>query len=317
MAGSSPLARGLLTDDVRPGEIGRIIPARAGFTSTENLAQKIAADHPRSRGVYDLLSKFSAGTSGSSPLARGLQEIANTRFGKFRIIPARAGFTWGSGLVRRMCPDHPRSRGVYSCLFTAFFSANGSSPLARGLRPMRSQNSLTSRIIPARAGFTIAGYYDGAKVKDHPRSRGVYLTLSMCSVGSRGSSPLARGLLSQDDERFGRPRIIPARAGFTHVYSRRFSVRTDHPRSRGVYVGAQSCAAADAGSSPLARGLPVETWDEGGESGIIPARAGFTPCCARSSGVASGSSPLARGLQLGVGHATSSLGIIPARAGFT
>ena len=30
------------------------------------------------------------------------------------------------------------------------------------------------RIIPARAGFTIAGYYDGAKVKDHPRSRGVY-----------------------------------------------------------------------------------------------------------------------------------------------
>ena len=52
LMGSSPLARGLLIDHYYYNEIGRIIPARAGFTSLRGAAAARGADHPRSRGVY-------------------------------------------------------------------------------------------------------------------------------------------------------------------------------------------------------------------------------------------------------------------------
>ena len=91
------------------------------------------------------------------------------------------------------------------------------------------------------------------------------------------------------------------------------------------------------GSSPLARGLLLAHAAEQGVTGIIPARAGFTPAgrraargdadhprsrgvyCARSVSVRTrtGSSPLARGLPLLAGLVPVSAGIIPARAGFT
>ena len=74
--GSSPLARGLLDGLGGGAVVGGIIPARAGFTSLGTVLLGRPQDHPRSRGVYDLLSKFSAGTSGSSPLARGLHVLS-------------------------------------------------------------------------------------------------------------------------------------------------------------------------------------------------------------------------------------------------
>ena len=51
-AGSSPLARGLRGGVSRSPRAGRIIPARAGFTRTENFLMGMEEDHPRSRGVY-------------------------------------------------------------------------------------------------------------------------------------------------------------------------------------------------------------------------------------------------------------------------
>ena len=50
---------------------------------------------------------------------------------------------------------------------------------------------------------------------DHPRSRGVYATLSASPAPPPGSSPLARGLLKWAAEKLGVIGIIPARAGFT------------------------------------------------------------------------------------------------------
>ena len=50
----------------------------------------------------------------------------------------------------------------------------------------------------------------------------------------------------------------------------------DHPRSRGVYGEAAAAAAAEWGSSPLARGLRVDDEIAEDRQGIIPARAGFT-----------------------------------------
>ena len=172
----------------------------------------------------------------------------------------------------------------------------GSSPLARGLR-----------LLPAgRIGTGM----------DHPRSRGVYCPSALSLGRGMGSSPLARGLLHHRAERPLRRRIIPARAGFTAAVSAAACVRSDHPRSRGVYGGVEAVVVADGGSSPLARGLPARVQEGCGRVGIIPARAGFTAASTwpgrsrtdhprsrgvyrfdtRPAGAVVGSSPLARGL---------------------
>ena len=94
MQGSSPLARGLRQ-----------------WIGTENVPR---TDHPRSRGVYDILEMQTQGKIGSSPLARGLPVNGLLRRDGRRIIPARAGFTQASDATNMTNRDHPRSRGVYA-----------------------------------------------------------------------------------------------------------------------------------------------------------------------------------------------------------
>ena len=255
--------------------------------------------------------------AGSSPLARGLHDVAIVAQALEGIIPARAGFTAPLVLPGGHSPDHPRSRGVYVRSIRQRNQVAGSSPLARGLLAQEGATKNVSGIIPARAGFT-----------------GRWLTVRPSMTGS---SPLARGLRPIRPRCRSRSRIIPARAGFTRGPAARATARPDHPRSRGVYVSALSAALIPAGSSPLARGLPVAQRPVLEELGIIPARAGFTPspsttCPAprdhpRSRGVyvdgptlsgrGAGSSPLARGLRDALPVVDELRGIIPARAGFT
>ena len=70
--GSSPLARGLRREARRTTRVAGIIPARAGFTGPPPETGGASADHPRSRGVYEMGYPFLGGLQGSSPLARGL-----------------------------------------------------------------------------------------------------------------------------------------------------------------------------------------------------------------------------------------------------
>ena len=116
--GSSPLARGLQLADVGLVALLGIIPARAGFTRAGMTRDPTGADHPRSRGVYQVLCRGRRWWVGSSPLARGLPDVnrqlillqgssplarglryrpRGARPGD-RIIPARAGFTGSSHL---------------------------------------------------------------------------------------------------------------------------------------------------------------------------------------------------------------------------
>ena len=190
------------------------------------------------------------------------------------------------------------------------------SKLPRGLLNAYGLPPLTSRMIPARAGFTTQCSPSCRGGPDHPRSRGVYWYHSMDS-NEWGSSPLARGLPP-------RPERTRPRNG-------------DHPRSRGVYQETALVLNSMVGSSPLARGLRVGHVAVVVSRGIIPARAGFTPLSSaasdrqrdhpRSRGVyvqpifrtawCWGSSPLARGLPGAHPGAVGASGIIPARAGFT
>ena len=196
MQGSSPLARGLHATGARWEKDSRIIPARAGFTRHGPDAACGVGDHPRSRGVYPMSHVCAWLTVGSSPLARGLPGVLAVSPGRARIIPARAGFTpWGQR-TRLRGLDHPRSRGVYARDSWQAGLDSGSSPLARGLRWSRRGRWRRSRIIPARAGFTLVllvAFWSGW---DHPRSRGVYSIVVARGEGTAGSSPLARGLRS-------------------------------------------------------------------------------------------------------------------------
>ena len=118
LEGSSPLARGLPGLDCEIDRMGRIIPARAGFTKRPPRKPSSPRDHPRSRGVY------------AQPAS----------------VPARR--------PHRRRSDHPRSRGVYGTGLTDSIPVCGSSPLARGLRSAPYVEAPLVGIIPARAGFT-------------------------------------------------------------------------------------------------------------------------------------------------------------------
>ena len=154
VAGSSPLARGLLCHTSSCRLNMGIIPARAGFTPRKRIAPSERPDHPRSRGVYRMRWPFAVQIRGSSPLARGLRSIISRGREPHRIIPARAGFTISPVNWSKDSPDHPRSRGVYLEEDSGFVTFLGSSPLARGLLRIRERVQMRSRIIPARAGFT-------------------------------------------------------------------------------------------------------------------------------------------------------------------
>ena len=278
----------------------------------------LGGDHPRSRGVYPRPDPRERIREGSSPLARGLRLVELLRGAREGIIPARAGFT-----SRRVSSrvsfswDHPRSRGVYGAQRRRRPASPGSSPLARGLPGGSPPHVRHLRIIPARAGFTRGRPGRPGWTPDHPRSRGVYRVSCFVLFVRLGSSPLARGLRDRRPRLRVADRIIPARAGFTRLCEAQRRRRPDHPRSRGVYRGIWDGLVNVVGSSPLARGLPSSSLrSEEGGTGIIPARAGFTPPRTRrrrpgrdhprSRGVYSwpatggwtrrGSSPLARGL---------------------
>ena len=73
-----------------------------------------------------------------------------------RIIPARAGPTTEFSPVGVNYQDHPRSCGANVDVDSLYHRLDGSSPLVRGQQFQPVQVNLIGRIIPARAGPTLA-----------------------------------------------------------------------------------------------------------------------------------------------------------------
>ena len=195
--------------------VARIIPARAGFTSAARRARRPPGDHPRTRGVYVSVSERLSVVVGSSPHARGLLMTTGFRGLPPGIIPARAGFTHPPQARDPSWRDHPRTRGVYNYTWGRPSDPQGSSPHARGLLISGIILNSGIRIIPARAGFTGRMTEKQLTGQDHPRTRGVYSEVRFRDVRGLGSSPHARGLLTERDVMSFHKGIIPARAGFT------------------------------------------------------------------------------------------------------
>ena len=274
-----------------------IIPARAGFTFPGRSGRR--AGH------------------GSSPLARGLRTLAHAHEQIVRIIPARAGFTFTRRPRISSTKDHPRSRGVYGPGDRRPVVAEGSSPLARGLRQGRHPGLHGVGIIPARAGFTASVSVSGSRPRDHPRSRGVYPRAPPTRRTRRGSSPLARGLLPRGPAESADHGIIPARAGFTGPCASSPPRGADHPRSRGVYFWPRSVISRPGRIIPARAGFTsVMLWRRGAAQDHPRSRGVYAKkvCVAR---ISVGSSPLARGLREVAALRAAPSGIIPARAGFT
>ena len=193
-----------------------------------------------------------------------------------RIIPALAGNTWASSLSLPPNRDHPRSRGEYKHNDLVTLMQNGSSPLSRGIRAGRMDSDRSGGIIPALAGNTMAraGLHPGAV--DHPRSRGEYFTRATSGTRRSGSSPLSRGIRRPKAYVERRVGIIPALAGNTIAFLKAVSTKPDHPRSRGEYLMVMLRSFCVGGSSPLSRGILLQTSARPHHGRIIPALAGNT-----------------------------------------
>ena len=236
-----------------------IIPALAGNTTVAEANDPAEWDHPRSRGEYLVVTHVLATAPGSSPLSRGILDTGHIQNTLDRIIPALAGNTlrhWPRSSERR---DHPRSRGEYKGRGCARSPPRGSSPLSRGIRRLGLEHPGEERIIPALAGNTMSGRGSDMAVRDHPRSRGEYRPIWRSPTSATGSSPLSRGIQCCGAEWFRAVGIIPALAGNTRPPSPVTTGTRDHPRSRGEYAPSSPRTECCSGSSPLSRGIRLQS----------------------------------------------------------
>ena len=254
-----------------------------------------------------------------------------------RLIPARAGNTERPPRAKCSCTAHPRSRGEHVLTSICTSRTPGSSPLARGTLQLDNEELAPVRLIPARAGNTESLKPTVKPSPAHPRSRGEHFGGRSALTPVTGSSPLARGTLTNHKYAGSSPRLIPARAGNTALHPKRARRGSAHPRSRGEHALIRFASYCALGSSPLARGTLHGGGGDPARFRLIPARAGNTfrrthssPSWAahpRSRGehfgghvvyyVAGGSSPLARGTRLPQRGGAAGFRLIPARAGNT
>ena len=175
-------------------------------------------DHPRSRGNY-YYSNFTPRIKlGSPPLTRELPNSNINSNDITRITPAHAGTTDSGLTIWHNYEDHPRSRGNYSKSFEIIVFNTGSPPLTRELLCVLFKLFSNLRITPAHAGTTLFRSSGYAELRDHPRSRGNYVTCCPLSSKLTGSPPLTRELHLKDITRKDFNRITPAHAGTTNLY---------------------------------------------------------------------------------------------------
>ncbi len=212
--------------------------------------------------------------SGSSPHARGTHPARHVRRAAGRFIPACAGNAIGGH--RRFRPDavHPRMRGERRSALAMARAAAGSSPHARGTRPLGLLQWQGLRFIPACAGNAV--FRGNPSVNDavHPRMRGERSFAGQCGYRRYGSSPHARGTQRIVHRHGLRKRFIPACAGNAAVKTDTWPIAAVHPRMRGERNQDPRATRPPAGSSPHARGTPERPSLVGAQRRFIPACAG-------------------------------------------
>jgi len=111
--GSSPHARGTQQAVEEVLDLFGIIPACAGNTIESLIRESGCGDHPRMRGEHSQPEIPALCLLGSSPHARGTQELAQSAPTPTGIIPACAGNTVQTSIDKDRAKDHPRMRGEH------------------------------------------------------------------------------------------------------------------------------------------------------------------------------------------------------------
>ena len=109
---------------------------------------------------------------GSSPLARGTQDLDRLGYVADRFIPAYAGNSWRLRYSCGLVPVHPRLRGELGPHIGSRIGFIGSSPLTRGTPPEKFYDGVRSRFIPAYAGNSSVLINKAFLLAVHPRLRG-------------------------------------------------------------------------------------------------------------------------------------------------
>ena len=292
-------------------------PRSRGKTRTVTVRCIRLRAHPRSRGENVSIRVWMAAGGGSSPLTRGKR-----RGGARRV---------------RLAVAHPRSRGENEGGDGFGDPLAGSSPLTRG-KPHEDVEAIPERrLIPAHAGKTAESVAPHGTKQAHPRSRGENFVGWPALACLWGSSPLTRGKRIMGQQAARGQGLIPAHAGKTQRWFRRWRSPGAHPRSRGENGYLSVFRVTGLGSSPLTRGKLAQGRDRARDAGLIPAHAGKTRVWGprrrsplahpRSRGENTeadedsralwGSSPLTRGKPLSNRCHWDGVGLIPAHAGKT
>ena len=274
--GSSPQARGTRNVRCRTRAILRLIPAGAENTSASVGRFSSRAAHPRRRGEHGRRNSATRSNAGSSPQARGTQNLALIADEVSRLIPAGAGNTRRSGMPRAARAAHPRRRGEHSRVRPTPPLPPGSSPQARGTPDRADDVARPVRLIPAGAGNTRRSGMPRAARAAHPRRRGEHSRVRPTPPLPPGSSPQARGTPDRADDVARPVRLIPAGAGNTRAQPHGFRPLSAHPRRRGEHGLVSDARLAEFGSSPQARGTPVTVYQDYLDQRLIPAGAGNT-----------------------------------------
>ena len=185
--------RGKLVLERHACALGRIIPARAGQTSTTPDSRGRTPDHPRACGANGGVGSSDIVQCGSSPRVRGKLPPIRERRNPLRIIPARAGQTQLKAGVECVPVDHPRACGANYEIRPMGAKEYGSSPRVRGKRAQPGNSGSLIRIIPARAGQTNSNSMWQREYADHPRACGANAALAYAASLAAGSSPRVRG----------------------------------------------------------------------------------------------------------------------------
>ena len=111
VAGSSPRMRGKLCWAWASRSSRGLIPAHAGKTLRRVQLTIQDEAHPRACGENPAMNASANGLVGSSPRMRGKRVTTSRHLTYFRLIPAHAGKTLGSTIIRDSSRAHPRACG--------------------------------------------------------------------------------------------------------------------------------------------------------------------------------------------------------------
>ena len=212
---------------------------------------------------------------------------------------------------------------------------SGSSPQARGTRLRAATHPDRNRFIPAGAGNASVATAPMPAAMVHPRRRGERGGALYLPNVAAGSSPQARGTLLGPSGVGKTTRFIPAGAGNASHLKKESMIWPVHPRRRGERGVTRHSTENTPGSSPQARGTPLQDDSDVVVRRFIPAgagnalpsrptrwprsvhprRRGERGLALSDQGKTYGSSPQARGTPRRLERARRALRFIPAGAG--